>query len=360
MNLGSAMGKIAFILTVLMMRLTAYDVFPYAHPDHLSKELMQHLIRTFQVDVLVETGTYMGTTAEQASSLFSKIFTVEIHKPTFLDTRRRLARYPNISIYCDNSHNFLAYPELSSLERPLYWLDAHYCGEGTGTLYSEKKWIISPLERELEIILDHWPQKGIVLIDDLRGYLNLRPEDKPGREYTTVSKLYSMVKAHKEPLEFYVLGDMGIIFHADYFPVTVSPYVKSCTKSYTFDPFEAHEDEAIEELLFAENQMTSGSAPELDHMIDLLYKNPLHARDWSGYYPVLWHGLRKLGAGDYEAALQDFHRLISVDPTVHERIYLYVAMCYDRLENRIERQKYINLLSEQLKRCTARALNLEI
>ncbi|MCF7852563.1 MAG: hypothetical protein K9M07_04915 [Simkaniaceae bacterium] len=351
------MRNIVFILSLFMTKLIAYDISLYAHPDHLSNEFMRHLISNFNVDTLVETGTYTGMTAECASHCFSEVYTVEIHKNIFLETKRRLARFQNISMYCDNSFNFLIYPEISKLERPLYWLDAHYCGEGTGTLYSEKKWIVSPLEHELEIILNNWPQKGVVLIDDLRGYLNLRSEDKLGREYTTVSKLYSMVKAHGEQLVFYVLGDMGIIYDSTYFPVSVSPYVKSCTKSYIFNPFEEHDDRSIEELLLAESLIANAPfCPELDNMIDLLYKNPLHAQDWSGYYPVLWHGLRNLGAGKYALALRDFEQLISIDPNIHERIYLYVIICYNKLGDINGMQKYIKLLSERIKKCAIKTL----
>ena len=149
--------------------LMGHDISLYYHPDHLSKELMQHMIRIFKVDTLVETGTYMGSTAQNASPYFSNIHTVEILNTIFLETQQRLSNYKNIAIYYDNSYNFLLYPEITSLERPLYWLDAHYCGEGTGTLYSENNWIISPLEKELQIILNHWSEKGVILIDDLRG-----------------------------------------------------------------------------------------------------------------------------------------------------------------------------------------------
>lgn len=343
------------LLTALLFGtscLLGHDITLYHHKDHLSTDLMQKLIKIFSVDVLVETGTSVGDTASNASSLFKEVHTVELDRKTFSGAKKRLAPHKNVYLYLDNSFNFLSYDEVACLENPLFWLDAHYSGGNTGTLYNEKNWVLSPLKKELEIILSYWSQKGAILIDDLRGYLNLRSEDKEGREYTTVSELYRITKSCSTDLEFYVLGDMGLIFNKKYYSVDVSPYVKACTVSYTFNPHEEHSKEDVEELLQAENVIRKAEpSEELDGVISMLCEFPLVPADWSGYYPTIWHGLRSMGRGDYLSALKDFQKIVTIDCSAHSRMYLYLAECHKKLGDLQSMQVCMSSVDDEVKEC---------
>jgi hypothetical protein len=128
------------------------------------------------VDCLVETGTNLGDTAEWAAAHFARVVTIEAFAPLYQRASARLATFANVETRFGTSQNCL--PEVvASLKAPaLFWLDAHWSGEGTAGADNE-----CPLITEIHAI-DNGPHQHIILIDDARLFMQPppRPHDASG------------------------------------------------------------------------------------------------------------------------------------------------------------------------------------
>lgn len=150
--------------------------FPYQ--SNLSLEFVERLRDQLQIRSFVETGTFQGATAKAMSSRFAEVYTVEASPELYQAAAQSLAAFPNINCMQGGSVDRL--PEiLGRLDGPaIFWLDAHWCGQGTGLIESE-----CPLLKELELIYSHRADH-VVLIDDARLFLEKpqpphRAEDWP-------------------------------------------------------------------------------------------------------------------------------------------------------------------------------------
>lgn len=128
---------------------------------------MYYLWRTFQQTgyrVFVESGTCQGDAVKAMLPYVDEIHTYEAYEPFFKHCVERFASNYKVNLYCGDSGLLL--PELIlELDEPaVFWLDAHYSGEGTALLDKE-----TPIVAELEAIsksnLPH-----AIIIDDARGF----------------------------------------------------------------------------------------------------------------------------------------------------------------------------------------------
>ena len=120
------------------------------------RAIVRSLARVMDVDVVIETGTYRGTSTEFFSAVFGvPVETVEGNPRLFTYSRRRLAFDPKISVTLGDSRAFLReVAQRRSHQTAFLYLDAHWENE-------------LPLREELEIIRDHW-KSAAVLVDDFR------------------------------------------------------------------------------------------------------------------------------------------------------------------------------------------------
>jgi predicted O-methyltransferase YrrM len=118
------------------------------------RALVRAIARSVDVDVVIETGTYRGTSTEFFAAVFGvPVETVEANRRFYEYSRRRLAHEPSISVSLGDSREFLRrMAERQSDRTPFIYLDAHWEAD-------------LPLHEELEIIGAGWRQ-GVVMIDD--------------------------------------------------------------------------------------------------------------------------------------------------------------------------------------------------
>jgi hypothetical protein len=114
---------------------------------------------------LVETGTNRGHTVAASLGTFDIIYSIELLDELFDYCQRRFARRKKVRLRCGDSVSEL--PRiLSELNEPaLFWLDAHYSGEGTARGEQD-----TPIMRELQAISEHHIQAHVILIDDARCF----------------------------------------------------------------------------------------------------------------------------------------------------------------------------------------------
>jgi len=119
--------------------------------------LFLDLIERVDPQVIIETGTYRGTTTKYMAEHFQcAIFTCEIVPRYFFQSKMTLAGYSQVSVVEADSRRFLGDLLNQKFEgTPLFfYLDAHWQED-------------LPLREELEIILRH-RQPSIIMVDDFR------------------------------------------------------------------------------------------------------------------------------------------------------------------------------------------------
>lgn len=160
--------------------------------NHLLPEEKRQRIAAFsaQFDTFVETGTYLGHTAEAMSSFFKKVYTIEIHEGLFKDAEDRLTRQQNIRCFLGNSAQILP-AIVDEIKGPaIFWLDAHYSGPKTGRTQIAD----CPIKQELEAIFESDCKEHLILIDDARLFVGKKSYPRIGDLWKFVRKnsSYSM------------------------------------------------------------------------------------------------------------------------------------------------------------------------
>jgi hypothetical protein len=113
--------------------------------------------------VFIETGTFLGFTTRTASSLFKKVYTIEVDDRLYNDAN---AAFTPMGIEVINGDSVNIFPTLipTISDNVVFWLDGHYSGQGTG--YGKYDF---PALQECEIIDTHLKSKeAFIMIDDVR------------------------------------------------------------------------------------------------------------------------------------------------------------------------------------------------
>jgi hypothetical protein len=135
-------------------------------PPHIVKQwCVLEYGRKFNLPVLVETGTFQGEMVRAVRSAFREIYTIELGQTLCAEAQRVFGPFPHIHVLQGDSAKVLR-DVLSRIEEPcLFWLDAHYSGEGT-TIGDRE----TPVLDELDIIFSHTISNHVILIDDARRF----------------------------------------------------------------------------------------------------------------------------------------------------------------------------------------------
>jgi hypothetical protein len=119
-----------------------------------------------EVDTFIETGTFYGQGVDIALLCgFNKIFSVEVGEFLYrkcLDKFRNLLN-DRVFLSLGDSPTFLNAVLKSLDEKCVFWLDAHYSGEGTSKANKN-----NPILDELDEIKGHHIKNHTILIDDVR------------------------------------------------------------------------------------------------------------------------------------------------------------------------------------------------
>jgi hypothetical protein len=111
----------------------------------------------FDINAIVETGTYKGTTTELFAATSIPVFSTEIEDRNYSYSRMKfLFKKSGANIYNLDSRIFLkkVFEKLDPKKVTFFYLDAHWKED-------------LPLREEIEIIFSRW-EKPIVMIDDFK------------------------------------------------------------------------------------------------------------------------------------------------------------------------------------------------
>ncbi|HEY4504029.1 MAG TPA: hypothetical protein VJJ28_02895 [Candidatus Paceibacterota bacterium] len=136
---------------------------------HRTKQLPLHEFRKrFKPRIFVETGTYKGEMVEAMRRKFKKIYTIELADGLYEKARVKFAKYPHIHLFHGDSQQILPKILKEINEPTLFWIDAHWSGGETTFINAH-----SPVQYELQFILDHHIKNHVILIDDVRNFVGI-------------------------------------------------------------------------------------------------------------------------------------------------------------------------------------------
>lgn len=107
--------------------------------DSYMKSKFLEIKEKFNLDTVIETGTYHGVTTEWFANNFNSVYTVECNEVYFEEAKKNISSYSNVKSYLEDSPLFLEMVlNLVDSKKTIVFLDAH--------------WYTNPVLKELESI----------------------------------------------------------------------------------------------------------------------------------------------------------------------------------------------------------------
>jgi len=164
------------------------------------QELALFLKERLALNTFVETGTFGGGTAAWAARHFPRVYSIEASEKYWREACTRHAGLDNVTFVHGHSPEQLAALR-PQLDRPLFWLDAHWCGHDTAGEPSQ-----CPLTDELAAIAAAALPQSAILIDDARLFLAPPPAPNRWEDWPDVAAVIEALDA---------CGDLAIVVHDD-------------------------------------------------------------------------------------------------------------------------------------------------
>ena len=187
MSIKQTIKEIPFVEEYLKKkRVTEWIRKGYPTGSHYLKQMtVLYYAVTHHIEVLVETGTFMGDMVWAQKDYFKKIYSIELSKELFNKALRRFRNKHHVQLLHGDSSDKLK-EVVDQLNSPaLFWLDGHY-SEGI-TAKGEK---ICPVLSELTSIFQS-RYNHVILIDDARLFVG---KD----DYPTLEELKNFVSQHSK------------------------------------------------------------------------------------------------------------------------------------------------------------------
>ena len=127
------------------------------------RRTIRRYARRFGTPVLVETGTYLGTTVDALRDSFERVYSIELDTALYERAQARFAGDDRIRILQGDSGKLLGKLAQEIEEPCLFWLDAHFSDWDTARGMEP-----SPLRSELVDVFARRNADDVVLVDDAR------------------------------------------------------------------------------------------------------------------------------------------------------------------------------------------------
>jgi|SRR5882724_5827301 len=158
-------------------------------PYEVKRAIIDDYRKSYSLDHLVETGTFLGDTVEHFKSSFKKITSIELAEDLAAKAKKRFINDAHVGIIQGDS-SIILQTLVQEINHPaLFWLDGHYSSEffmGDEYIKTARGKKDSPVEEELNIILSSGVNH-IILIDDAREFTGLS-------DYPSISAVKKQVK----------------------------------------------------------------------------------------------------------------------------------------------------------------------
>jgi glycosyltransferase involved in cell wall biosynthesis len=166
----------------------------------------------YKLELLIETGTFLGDTVDHFKNEFKKIISIELSETLACKARLKFQSFANVRIITGDSGRVLA-DLISEIHQPaLFWLDGHYSSEffvGNEYIKTAKGQLNTPIMEELKIIL-RADSSHVILIDDARLFT--------GKEdYPTITQLRGLLTHFNTKYSLTVKNDIIYIFPNEHY-----------------------------------------------------------------------------------------------------------------------------------------------
>lgn len=266
----------------------------------LSSERIRPLRDIGGFDTFIETGTYLGQTTAAMRALFKQVISIELSDQLYKDARKKFADDPGVKLLHGDSASMLDSALNATSGSPaIIWLDAHWSGGATARAREN-----TPIMSELEIIRSRARDSDILLIDDIRYFIDL-PEGFDTHEansgYPSLNKLLELIANLRGNYRAFIAGDvMAAMPQKLWEQVRVSEVVQA-TMELRLDSSPTsqatHRWEGVVSAATGEERDTLMRLPDV-YAHSLLYG--------IGGHFCYWRGLLHERAQQYDAALADF------------------------------------------------------
>ncbi|HEY9302612.1 MAG TPA: rRNA adenine N-6-methyltransferase family protein [Phormidium sp.] len=141
--------------------------FNFKNPHSYTKfRQINSLRKRTNSSVFIETGTYLGVTTNRCSSVFDKVYTIELDEKLAAQAASYLSNKKNVEVIQGDALKVLpTLLESESVNNALIFLDGHFSGGVTacGDLPE-------PAIQELQVIADYKNKVKAIIIDDFRCF----------------------------------------------------------------------------------------------------------------------------------------------------------------------------------------------
>lgn len=97
-----------------------------AFEDKYLKLELQNLIEKFNIDTIVETGTYKGWSTNILAQTNKKVITIEINEESYKKAKEFNSKHSNIDFYLGSSQKVIEEVIPNGISHVLFFLDAHW------------------------------------------------------------------------------------------------------------------------------------------------------------------------------------------------------------------------------------------
>jgi hypothetical protein len=151
----------------------------------------------------VETGTYLGDSAELLSDLFPEVVTIEVSPELHAEAQRRFSGKSGVTVLLGDSPSVL--PGVLDPGVPtFFWLDGHWSGGTTGIGRAE-----CPVLDELEAIGAGHPDDCIA-IDDARMFAIAPAPPHDPAQWPSTAELFDALRSHNSGRHVTQVADLVV------------------------------------------------------------------------------------------------------------------------------------------------------
>lgn len=148
------------------------------------------LQKRFKIENFIETGTYLGLSAEWASKFFKIVHSIEASEHYFQNAQIRLKNSKNIYLHYGRSQEVLPKIITKVEGAILFWLDAHW---SAGDTFKDQ--IECPLLDEIHQINSLNNNNNFIFIDDAHMFLSPPPLPHNPKDWPTIDKVIFGIQA---------------------------------------------------------------------------------------------------------------------------------------------------------------------
>lgn len=267
---------------------------------NLRHDVLMMLKDTFNTNIFVETGTFLGDTTEVASQIFPEVHTIELSQELCQKANQRFLWLDHVFVHKGDSRKVLPKLLPSFKEPILFYLDGHYSGHPTAHCG-----INTPILEELSAIDAAHLDQSIILINNMRLFEDSLYPDQIAKSchegYPSLRNLVEAILKINPSYQICFLGD-NLLAYPKNKNVSVTPLVKACAISRLSASFPELPFPSVKNTHDTIAKASGNERNELVMYYDTYGSSELNLGVRS--FSTLWYSLILMQNGEFETALQ--------------------------------------------------------